>query len=161
MVGGFSPTHLKNMQLQVKMGENLPQFSGWKFQNIFELPPPSCVPAINISGCFGGGPWNLPLTVGSCWTGCVFGTNPLQFEGKVYFGEVAIIWPAWIIALRNLCNSADVFLLVSLDKLTCNSPINSLKPKNTQLIKTYELTMSFMSWIHVHHLLGGSSQLVS
>ena len=22
------------------MGENLPQFSGWKFQKIFELPPP-------------------------------------------------------------------------------------------------------------------------
>ena len=37
-VGGFSPTHLKNMI--VKMGENLPQFSEWKLKKI-ELPPPS------------------------------------------------------------------------------------------------------------------------
>ena len=40
LVGGFSPTHLKNMLMLVKLDHETPSF-GMNIQKIFELPPAS------------------------------------------------------------------------------------------------------------------------
>ena len=105
LVGGFNPFEKYARQI----GNHLPQFSRWKLETYLSCHHLVVFQPSIFQGVLAGVPG---ISTGS-WTGCVLGTNPLQLEGKVSFGvrscEVAIIWPAWIIALRNQCNSADVF----------------------------------------------------